>query len=104
MDKNCKDKPYLLGRLTAVVSKMVDVPSEFAAIVNVNPKDKLTYHYVQACKQSEHPLYPALMDIIADLGNDYDFPSWLNCHEAGQMWIGYYHQCSYISKTTAIKA
>ena len=37
MDRENKDQAYLLGRLTAIVSKIEDKPLLFAADVNVNP-------------------------------------------------------------------
>lgn len=97
MNKNCTDKPYLLGRIASLVSNIIEVPSDFMGQVAVSPLQKLSCHYVEACKCHSHPLYEELMDVISKYG-DARIPSFLVDKDAGQAWIGYYHQSAEIQK------
>ncbi len=98
MDRENKDQAYLLGRLTAIVSKIEDKPISFAADVNVNPLQKMSYPLREALQKTNHVLYDELMEVVTMLGVDYNLPSYLTADEAGRMWIGYYHQKSELQK------
>lgn len=97
MDRENKDQAYLLGRLTAIVSKIEDKPLLFAADVNVNPLQKMSFSLVEALKKTDSPLYGELQEVVAALGVDYQLPSSLIAADAGRMWVGYYHQKSEMS-------
>ena len=90
LDKSCMDKPYLIGRATALVESLVDVPSDFVVIVQVNPLQKLTYHLREALKTGNEEL----MEIATNIGN---IPSPFVDAKA-QFYIGYYHQKAEIAK------
>jgi DNA-binding Xre family transcriptional regulator len=90
LDKSCMDKPYLIGRATALVEKLVSVPIGFVAMVQVNPLQKLTYPLREALKTGNEEL----MDIAANIGN---IPSPFVDAKA-QFYVGYYHQKSEIAK------
>jgi DNA-binding XRE family transcriptional regulator len=90
LDKSCMDKPYLIGRATALVEKLVSVPIGFVAMVQVNPLQKLTYPLREALKTGNEEL----MDIAANIGNiPYPFVD-----AKAQFYVGYYHQKSEIAK------
>lgn len=84
------DKPYLIGRATAIVERLVDVPSDFVAMVQVNPLQKLTYHLKEALKKGNEEL----IEIVNAIGN---IPSPFVDSKA-QFYIGYYHQKSELEK------
>lgn len=90
LDKSCMDKPYLIGRATALVEKLVSVPSGFVAVVQVNPLQKLTYHLKEALKSGDEEL----VEIVNAIG---DIPSPFVDVKA-QFYIGYYHQKDEMSK------
>lgn len=80
------DKPYLIGRATAIVEKLVDVPSDFVALVQVNPLQKLTYHLKEALKTGDEELIE-IANAIGDIPSPFVDPK-------AQFYIGYYHQKS----------
>lgn len=90
LDKNCMDKPYLIGRATALVESIVNVPSDFVSMVQVNPLQKLTYHLREALKTENEEL----IEVNEMLGN---IPSPFVDSKA-QFYIGYYHQKNEIDK------
>lgn len=90
LDKSCMDKPYLIGRATALVEKLVSVPIGFVAMVQVNPLQKLTYPLREALKTGNEEL----IDIAENIGNiPYPFVD-----AKAQFYVGYYHQKSEIAK------
>lgn len=90
LNRECLDKPYLIGRATAIVEKLVDVPSDFSALVQVNPLQKLTYHLIEAMKTGNEEL----TEIVNEIG---EIPSPF-VDMRGQFYIGYYHQKEEMSK------
>lgn len=82
---------YLLGRLTAVVEAVCDVPADFPAKCNVNPKAKLLPLVLAAAKM-ESKLDDEIQSIMEDIPADYDYPSTMEAVDAGRMWVGYYHE------------
>lgn len=90
LNRECLDKPYLIGRATAIVEKLVDVPSDFLALVQVNPLQKLTYHLIEAMKTGNEEL----TEIVNEIG---EIPSPF-VDMRGQFYIGYYHQKEEMSK------
>lgn len=84
------DKPYLIGRATAIVERLVDVPSDFVAMVQVNPLQKLTYHLKEALKNEDEEL----IEIVRYIG---EIPARMD-DVRGQFYIGYYHQKSELTK------
>ena len=90
LDKNCMDKPYLIGRATALVEDLVDVQIGFVASVQVNPLQKLAYHLREALKTGNEELME-VCELIDDI------PS-LFVDTKAQFYIGYYHQKSEIAK------
>lgn len=85
------DKPYLVGRATALVESLVSVPVGFAGMVQTNPLQKLSYHLREALKTEDEEL----IEVVACLG---DIPSPFVDAKA-QFYVGYYHQKSELSKT-----
>lgn len=90
LNRECMDKPYLIGRATAVVERLVDVPRDFVALVQVNPLQKLTYHLKEALKTGDEEL----IEISNAIG---EIPSPFVDTKA-QYYIGYYHQKEEMSK------
>ena len=86
LNRECMDKPYLIGRATAIVERLVDVPSDFVALVQVNPLQKLTYHLKEAIMTGNEEL----VEIVNAIG---EIPSPFVDSKA-QFYIGYYHQKS----------
>lgn len=84
------DKPYLIGRTVAIVETLVDVPNNFAALVQVNPLEKLTYYLDEALKTNSEEL----VEIVNAIGA---IPSPFVDRKA-QFHIGYYHQKGEIEK------
>lgn len=84
LNRNVKDKPYLIGRAVAITEYLVDVPREFVALVQVNPLQKLTYHLREALKTEDEEL----MELAENIG---DLPARLIDPKA-QYYVGYYHQ------------
>lgn len=84
------DKPYLIGRATAIVERLVDVPSDFVAMVQVNPLQKISYHLREALKNEDEEL----VEIVGLIG---DMPARMD-DVRGQFYIGYYHQKSELTK------
>lgn len=84
LNRECMDKPYLIGRATAIVESLVDVPSDFVALVQVNPLEKLTYHLREAMKDEDDEL----IEIVEHIG---ELPARM-IDIKGQFYVGYYHQ------------
>ena len=84
------DKPYLIGRATAIVENLVEVPRDFVALVKVNPLQKLTYNLKEALKKEDKEL----VEIVSLIG---EIPVRMNDNR-GQFYIGYYHQKSELNK------
>lgn len=80
------DKPYLIGRATAIVERLVEVPSDFVALVQVNPLQKLTYHLKEALKTGDEELIE-IANAIGEIQSPFVDPK-------AQFYIGYYHQKS----------
>lgn len=90
LDRECMDKPYLIGRATAIVEKYCNLPRDFVALVQVNPLQKLAYHLKEALKSGDEEL----VEIANAIG---DIPSPFVDVKA-QFYIGYYHQKDEMSK------
>ena len=90
LDKNCMDKPYLIGRATALVESLVDVPVGFVAMVQINPLQKLTYHLREALRSGNKEL----VEVANAIGN---IPSPF-IDAKGQFYIGYNHQKSELER------
>lgn len=90
LNRECTDKPYLIGRATAIVENLVEVPRDFVALVQVNPLQKLTYNLKEALKKEDEEL----VEIVSLIG---EIPARMNDNR-GQFYIGYYHQKSELNK------
>lgn len=84
LDKESRDKFYLVGRATALTESLTDVPVGFAGLVNTSPINKLPYHLRNALRGGN----PELVEVAGLMG---DIPATC-CGDKGRFWLGYYHQ------------
>lgn len=96
LDRNCKDTPYLLGRIAAIIGQSV----------------KLTAHQMEQAQETPYVIFPAIIAryheagepempqefsaIMDMLPSDFTFPQRLALPEQGQFIIGHDHQASEI--------
>ena len=90
LNRECMDKPYLIGRATAIVERLCNLPCTFVSAVQVNPLQKLPYHLKEALKQGDEEL----VEVVGAIG---EIPSPF-VDAKGQFYIGYYHQKAESSK------
>lgn len=98
LDKNCKEIPYLLGRLGAIISRVVKLSPAQYGQAQMQPfvafPKMLTRYYSSGNPESEEEV----REIMSNFSSDFEYPKQLNMAEQGQFIIGWHHQLAEISK------
>jgi len=98
LDKNFKGTPYLLGRLGAIISRVVELtPAQYGQAQMqpfvAFPQMLMRYHSSGNPEREEE-----VREIMSNFPSDFQFPKQLNITEQGQFTIGWHHQLAEISK------
>lgn len=98
LDKDCKDIPYLLGRLVAIFAASADIPTKLITQAQETPNiaipqmDVLYHKSPRAIRESE------VCEILGHFAPPAPFPSRMTLPQQGQFMIGYNHEMADIYK------
>ncbi len=96
LDRNCKDTPYLLGRLAAIIGQSVELTAHQMDKAQETPYvifPLMVARYHEAGEPESPKEFSAIMDMLP---SDFTFPERLTLPEQGQFVIGHDHQASEI--------
>lgn len=101
LDKSNRNYYYNLGRTTALVEIINNLPPIFSCLVFDNANEKLPYQLNEALKRNRHNLHKELIEPADVVLNQGELPSKVmtTVEPIGKFWIGYYHQKSYLDNT-----
>ena len=98
LDPNCKDYPYLLGRIFAIYERSIygltgsASPDDFRHAMEtpycIFPRLFARYHSPQSHRHREE----ALRQMVCMLPSDYEFPQRTTLYEQGRFAVGYDHE------------
>ena len=96
LDKNFKGIPYLLGRLGAIISRVVELTPTQYGQAQMQPfvafPQMLSRYYSSGNPEREEEV----REIMSNFPSDFKFPKQLNITEQGQFIIGWHHQLAEI--------
>lgn len=96
LDKNFKGIPYLLGRLGAIISRVVELTPTQYGQAQMQPfvafPQMLKRYYASGNPEREEEV----REIMSYFPSDFKFPMQLNITEQGQFIIGWHHQLAEI--------
>ena len=81
-----KDRNYLLGRATAAIEKLTDMPHRVVSVIAAHPIDMAKIWLQKATIKDADEL----VDIMAQID---EIPTSLTLVQQGDFWMGYYKQC-----------
>ena len=88
LNKDCYDRPYIIGRITAYIEAYENTPVGFAGKVSTNPQDQsFSYHLRNALKKAVDESDSGFLELANMMGDLRDYHD-----SAGKFWLGYYHQ------------
>lgn len=83
--KRRKDLCHSLGRVTAMVKRMTDMPDRLVPKIAAQPLSLVFWLGKATIKDSD--------ELLEVMGSIDDIPHFLTVVEQGEFWIGYYSQC-----------
>lgn len=81
-----KERNYLLGRATALIEKLTDMPHRVVCKIASNPIEMVQYWLVKATVDDPDEL----MEIMSQID---EIPTSLTIVQQSDFWVGYYKQC-----------
>lgn len=81
-----KERNYLLGRATALVERITDMPHRVVAKIAAHPIDMVQVWLVKATIKDQDEL----MEVMSQID---EIPTSLTIVQQGDFWMGYYKQC-----------
>lgn len=92
LDKNCKDVPYLLGRMAAIIERSVELTPHQQNQAQETP-DVIFPTMIAKYHEAGSPVRSdELSELICLLPSDKPFPNRLSLPEQGQFIIGHNHE------------
>lgn len=82
-----KQRNYLLGRATALIERITDMPHRVVAKIAAHPIDMVQVWLVKATIIDQDEL----MEVMSHIDK---IPTSLTIAEQGDFWMGYYNQCN----------
>lgn len=84
---NNKQRNYMLGRATALIERITDMPHRVVAKIAAHPIDMVQTWLVKATIKDQDEL----MEVMSQID---EIPTFLTIAEQGDFWMGYYKQCN----------
>lgn len=82
-----KQRNYLLGRATALIERITDMPHRVVAKIAAHPIDMVQTWLVKATINDQDEL----MEVMRQID---EIPTFLTISQQGDFWMGYYKQCN----------
>lgn len=99
LDKNCKDVPYLIGRLTAILDSSIGLSAMQRVKAQTEPRSVLPYLVSEYHRKGDPIRAEELAEIMSLLPAVNPYPiGFATAMEQGQQTVGYYHEMADISK------
>lgn len=83
---NNKQRNYLIGRATALIERITDMPHRVVAKIAAHPIDMVQTWLIKATIKDQEEL----MEVMSQID---EIPTFLTIAEQGDFWMGYYKQC-----------
>lgn len=97
LDRNCKDTPYLLGRLLAIYKQYVELTPAQYDKAQTAPLQIFPFLFAEYKRAGDLTYEPEVLEIHG-LMSDTSYPARLTLPEQGQFTIGLHHELAEIYK------